>query len=66
MKISLIDTDTISFYFRNNESVVSLLENYLNIFGYLNLSVISNYEILNGLYCKDAKNNSTLFLHLCH
>ncbi len=61
MKSPLIDTDTLSYFFRNNPSVVNKLEKYLNEYGYVNLSVITYYEVLNGLYFKDAKNQLKRF-----
>ncbi|MEZ4827621.1 MAG: type II toxin-antitoxin system VapC family toxin [Bacteroidia bacterium] len=51
----MLDTDTISFYFRNHKSVVSHLDEYLIEFGFVNLSVVTYYEIMNGLYFKDAQ-----------
>ncbi|NCP83481.1 MAG: type II toxin-antitoxin system VapC family toxin [Bacteroidetes bacterium] len=61
MKQALIDTDTLSFFFRNNANVVRLLDKYLQEFGYINVSVITYYEVLNGLYFKDAKKQLTVF-----
>jgi tRNA(fMet)-specific endonuclease VapC len=55
MKQALLDTDTLSFFFRNHASVVSQLETYLDTYGYINLSVITYYEVLNGLLYKDAR-----------
>lgn len=55
MKPALIDTDTLSYFFRNNPDVVEKLDKYLKEYGFINLSVITYYEVLNGLYFKDAK-----------
>ena len=55
VKQIIIDTDTISFFFRKNATVIANFDNYFTRFDYLNLSVITYYEILNGLYYKDAK-----------
>lgn len=55
MKPALIDTDTLSYFFRNNPAVVEKLDKYLTEYGFINLSVITYYEVLNGLYFKDAK-----------
>ena len=52
---ALIDTDTISYFFRKHPVVVKNFDEYLHTFNYLNISVITYYEILNGLYYKDAK-----------
>lgn len=54
MKQALIDTDTISYFFKNNPSVTSKLNNYLAEFGYINMSVVTYYEVMNGLIYKDA------------
>lgn len=55
MKPAIIDTDTLSYFFRNNPNVVEKLDKYLKQHGFINLSVITYYEVLNGLYFKDAK-----------
>jgi tRNA(fMet)-specific endonuclease VapC len=55
MKEAIIDTDTLSFYLRGFPPVVEKLNAYLNEFGYINLSIITHFEILNGLFVKDAK-----------
>ena len=55
VKEVMIDTDTISFFFRKNSSVITNFNEYLQSFDYINLSVITYYEVLNGLYYKDAK-----------
>lgn len=61
MKQALIDTDTISFFFRNDANVINILDKYLKEFGYINLSVVTYYEVLNGLYFKDAKKQLSNF-----
>lgn len=55
MKQSLIDTDIISYFLKGNSNVVKHVENYVNLYGKLNISIITYYEILNGLMYKDAK-----------
>ena len=55
MKEAIIDTDTLSFYLRGFPPVVEKLNTYLNEFGYINLSIVTHFEILNGLFIKDAK-----------
>ncbi len=57
MKQAVIDTDTVSYFFRNHQNVVGKLEKYLQEYGFIHLSVVTYYEVLNGLYYKDAKNN---------
>ncbi|MEO1216270.1 MAG: type II toxin-antitoxin system VapC family toxin [Bacteroidota bacterium] len=61
MKQALLDTDTISYYFRNQTIVVEKVDKYLQEYGFINLSVVTYYEIMNGLLFKDAKRQLTLF-----
>ncbi|MEN0045989.1 MAG: type II toxin-antitoxin system VapC family toxin [Bacteroidota bacterium] len=61
MKPALIDTDTLSYFFRNHPEVVEKLDKYLTEFGVVNISVITYYEVLNGLYFKDAKKQIARF-----
>ncbi len=61
MKPAIIDTDTTSYFFRNNANVVAKLEEYLQEHGFVYLSVVTYYEVLNGLYFKDAKNQLAQF-----
>jgi len=52
---ALLDTDILSEYFRGNRKVVANAEKYLDKAGKFNISIITYYEILNGLLYKDAK-----------
>ncbi len=61
MKPAIIDTDTTSYFFRNNAKVVAKLDEYLQEHGFVYLSVVTYYEVLNGLYFKDAKNQTAQF-----
>ena len=61
MKPAIIDTDTTSYFFRNNANVVAKLDEYLQEHGFVYLSVVTYYEVLNGLYFKDAKNQTAQF-----
>lgn len=54
MKQAILDTDTLSFFFRNRPEVVEKVNAYLTVHGILNLSVVTYYEVLNGLLYKDA------------
>lgn len=54
MKQAILDTDTLSFFFRNKPEVVEKVNEYLDVHGILNLSVVTYYEVLNGLFYKDA------------
>ncbi|HEV7349248.1 type II toxin-antitoxin system VapC family toxin [Telluribacter sp.] len=55
MREALVDTDTLSYYLRNVPPVVEKLEKYRETSGYLNVSIITHFEILNGLFRKDAR-----------
>lgn len=51
----ILDTDTISFFFRGIPKVKKKVEALLLADETINMSAISYYEICNGLYYKDAK-----------
>ena len=51
----MLDTDMLSEFFRNNPKVVLKVDEHLKEFGFISLSIITYYEILNGLLYKDAK-----------
>lgn len=55
MKPALVDTDILSEFLRGNSKVVENAEKYLQSFDAINFSIITYYEILNGLLYKDAK-----------
>ncbi|MFN0013763.1 MAG: type II toxin-antitoxin system VapC family toxin [Saprospiraceae bacterium] len=61
MKESLLDTDTVSFFLKGNLAVARQIEVHFERFGRLNLSVISYYEIMNGLLFRDAKRQMSNF-----
>jgi len=61
MKPSMLDTDILSEFLRGNQKVISSVSNYLKEYGYINLSVITYYEIVNGLLYKDARNQLDKF-----
>jgi len=48
MKQVILDTDIISYFFRGNSKVISKFDKYLIKFGFVNISVVTYYEILNG------------------
>lgn len=54
MKPSLLDTDILSEFLRGNPKVVSKVDEHVKKIGIINLSIITYYEILNGLLYKDA------------
>lgn len=55
MKPSIVDTDILSEFLRGNEKVIANVDEHLKEHGYISLSIITYYEILNGLLYKDAK-----------
>jgi len=55
MRAAMLDTDILSEFLRGNPTVVSNVQEYVKEFGQINMSVITYYEILNGLIYKDAK-----------
>ncbi|MEO6832343.1 MAG: hypothetical protein ABI378_08015 [Chitinophagaceae bacterium] len=57
MKAVMLDTDILSEFLRGNPSVTANVERYLLEFRYLNLSIITYYEILNGLCTKTPGSN---------
>jgi len=61
MKPSMLDTYILSEFLRGNQKVISSVSNYLKEYGYINLSVITYYEIVNGLLYKDARNQLDKF-----
>ena len=61
MKPSLIDTDILSLFLSKNQEVISYFDSYLQAFNELNISILAYYEIISGLYYKDAKNKLQLF-----
>jgi len=55
MKEALLDTDTLSYFFKKEKDVVDKVDKYLQEFGYVNISVVTYYEVMNGLLYKDAR-----------
>ncbi|MFN7846803.1 MAG: type II toxin-antitoxin system VapC family toxin [Bacteroidota bacterium] len=61
MKPSMLDTDILSEFLRGNTKVISKVEEHLKEYGFINLSIITYYEILNGLLYKDARKQLARF-----
>ena len=61
MKPSMLDTDVLSEFLRGNPKVIAKVEEYLKEYDFVCLSVITYYEILNGLLYKDAKKQLSKF-----
>lgn len=51
----MLDTDILSEFLRGNPKVIAKVDEYLKEYGIINISIITYYEILNGLLYKDAK-----------
>lgn len=61
MKPAILDSDILSEYFRGNTKVVEKVNEYLSEHSNISLSIITYYEILNGLLYKDAKKQMKKF-----
>jgi len=61
MKQSIIDTDILSEFLRGNAKVIAKVDEHLKEFGFISLSIITYYEILNGLLYKDARKQMAKF-----
>ena len=61
MKQSIIDTDILSEFLRGNPKVIAKVDEHLKEFGFISLSIITYYEILNGLLYKDARKQMAKF-----
>lgn len=55
MKPAILDSDTISYFFKGNPAVIQKVDEYLQVHGFVYLSIITYYEVLNGLLFKDAR-----------
>ena len=64
MKTPLLDTDTISFYLKGNANVAQRMNESYQHYGYLNVSVVTYYEIMNGLLFKNANKQLESFQEL--
>ena len=64
MRRALIDTDILSMFLRGDNNVVSAFTKYLAIYPTVNISILTNYEILSGLKYKDANRQMATFLAL--
>ncbi|MBK7428687.1 MAG: type II toxin-antitoxin system VapC family toxin [Saprospiraceae bacterium] len=61
MKPAMLDTDILSEFLRGNPKVISKLDDHLEEYGFISFSIITYYEILNGLLYKDAKKQLAKF-----
>ena len=51
----MLDTDILSEFLRGNPKVIDKVDEHLKAYGFISLSIITYYEILNGLLYKDAR-----------
>lgn len=65
MKPVILDADILSEYFRGNSTIISRVEEYRSEYSNINLTIITYYEILNGLLYKDAKKQLKKFHDFC-
>ena len=56
MKQSILDTNILSEFLRGNIKIIKKVEEHLKKFGFVSLSIITYYEILNGLYIRMQEN----------
>ncbi|MEZ4884509.1 MAG: type II toxin-antitoxin system VapC family toxin [Chitinophagales bacterium] len=61
MKQAILDTDTVSYYFRDHTKVIEKIDTYLVEHGFVHISVVTYYEIMNGLMYKDARRQLAKF-----
>ena len=61
MKPALVDTDILSEFLRGTEIVVDNAKKYLENYDSINFSIITYYEVLNGLLYKDARKQLKIF-----
>ena len=61
MKPSMLDTDILSEFLRGNPKVIAKVDQHLKEYGFVSLSIITYYEILNGLLYKDARKQLARF-----
>jgi len=57
----MLDTDILSEFLRGNPKVISKVDEHLKEYGFISLSIITYYEILNGLLYKDARKQLARF-----
>ena len=65
MNKAVLDTDTLSAIMRQDSTVISQAQNYLSIQPHLTISIITRFEILRGLYAKNATSQIAAFHTMC-
>ncbi len=61
MNRTLIDTDILSYYFKGDKTVVKNFEMYLQHYDFIEISIITYYEISGGLLAKNALKQLGIF-----
>ena len=61
MRQVIVDTDILSEFLRGNEKVSKQFNDYYKVFSEINISIITYYEILNGLLYRDARKQLSNF-----
>lgn len=59
--LTLLDTDTLSLHLKGQPQVMAHVQAYAQTHGVIHFSLITHYEILNGLFYKDAKQQMTRY-----
>jgi hypothetical protein len=62
MKPSILDTDILSEFLRGNPKVIAKVDEHLKEYGFINLSIITYYEILMAFCTRMPENNLTVGL----
>jgi tRNA(fMet)-specific endonuclease VapC len=62
MKPALVDTDTLSMFFRGDPCTVTRFQAYLDEYAEIKLSIVTYYEIVSGLRHRDAAKQLDAFL----
>ncbi|MBU0567322.1 type II toxin-antitoxin system VapC family toxin [bacterium] len=65
MKKCLLDTDILSYYFKEIESVIEKGNEYLDTYGYFTISSITGFEIFAGYKKVRNKKKEELFIEFC-
>lgn len=65
MKKRLVDTDILSYYFREEPNVAKRGNEYIEEWGFLSISSITCFEILAGLRKREAVEKEKGFLEFC-
>lgn len=65
MNKALLDTDILSAIMRQTPTAIEAAQKYLAIHGQLSMSIVTRFEILRGLYTKQATAKIEAFNVLC-